>query len=258
MIVVGIDDTDVAGSRGTNQLARQIVRELSGHWRCVRIVRHQLLDDPRVPCTTKNGSASIMLEWRRNPDRSREMGTAKQAETASLLDCCRSVMRSWFVEGSDPGLCLLSGNCPAEIVGWGRKCQREFVAREDALAIASDTGLHLESLGGTEDGVIGALAAVGLASTENDGRIVQLGEWPDDLSGSQTLSTLNLRGVHVREYDTDRECTHGAVDVGKHLRPNLRNGAPVLFVESLDAASDEPVESEMHKAQEMFRALKLP
>jgi len=167
-------------------------------------------------------------------------------------------MRDWFVEGSDPGLCLLSGTCPPEIVRWGQKCQREFVAREDAFAIASDTGLHLESLGGTEDGVIGALAAVGLASTENDGRIVQLGEWPDDLSGPQTLSTLYQRGIDVREFGTGRECTHGAVDVGKHLRPNLRNGVPVLFVESLAAASEQPLESDMRKVKVMFRALKLP
>ena len=255
MIIVGIDDTDVVGSRGTNQLARQIVRELSGRWRCVRIVRHQLLDDPRVPCTTKNGSASISLELRSNSDQPADIGAA---ETASLLDCCRTVMRDWFVEGSDPGLCLLSGDCPSAIVEWGQRCQREFVAREDAFALASDTGLHLEALGGTEDGVIGALAAVGLAWTENDGRIVQLCEWPDDLSGTQQLNVLSLRGVRVREHGSGQEFTQGTVDVGKHLRPNLRNGVPVLFVEPIDTASDVTSKPDTHEGQDSLRAIRLP
>ena len=256
MIIIGIDDTDVAGSPGTNQLARRIVRELSGYCRCLRIVRHQLLDDLRVPCTTKNGSASILLEWRRHPDRSSRMSTAKQAVTAPLLGCCRRVMRDWFVEGSDPGLCLLSGSCPSEIVRWGQRCQRELVTREDALVVARDAGLHLESLGGTEDGVIGALAAVGLASTENDGRIVQLGEWPDNLSGAQRLNTLNVRGVRVCEYSTDQELTHGTIDVGKHLRPNLRHGEPLLFVEALHAASDHPLKTDLRQCRRNFSSTK--
>ena len=62
VIYVGIDDTDVVGSPGTNQLARLLVAAVAGDCRCRRIVRHQLLDDPRVPYTSKNGSASITLE----------------------------------------------------------------------------------------------------------------------------------------------------------------------------------------------------
>lgn len=252
MIIIGIDDTDIIGSPGTNQLARQIMRDLSGDYRCVRIVRHQLLDDPRVPYTSQNGSASIMIERRGDSDRSSNMNAA---ETASLLDCCRHAMQNWFVEGSDPGLCFLSGDCPPEIVDWGHRCQREFVARADAYALAADAGLHLESLGGTQDGVIGALAAIGLASTEDDGRIVQLGEWPDDLSGSQAVNALTERGVRVCEMETERVLTDGSVDVGKHLRPNVRNGGAVLFVESPHDAADQPTR---HASEKLLRALKLP
>lgn len=256
MIIVGIDDTDVVGSRGTNQLAKQIVRELAGQWRCVRIVRHQLLNDPRVPCTTKNGSASITLELRNKRSDSLDIGTAERVESAPLLNCCREVMRDWFIEGSDPGLCLLAGTCPPEVVEWGQRCQHEFVARRNAFALAADTGLILEALGGTEDGVIGALAAVGLSSTENDGRIVQLGEWPDDLSGPQPVDVLSERGVRVRELNTGREFTQGTVDVGKHLRPNLRNGMSVLFVESPDAP-DSPTQTNSQMGQDVLRAIRL-
>ena len=62
MIIVGIDDTDTIDSPGTNQLAKAIVQKVATEWRCVRIVRHQLLDDPRVHYTSQNGSASISGE----------------------------------------------------------------------------------------------------------------------------------------------------------------------------------------------------
>ena len=64
MIYVGIDDTDSLESRGTNQLALALVAQVAANWRPILILRHQLLQDPRVPMTRKNGSASILLEPR--------------------------------------------------------------------------------------------------------------------------------------------------------------------------------------------------
>ncbi len=53
MIYIGIDDTDTLDTPGTNQLARHLVRELTGLVRGRVVTRHQLLEDPRVPCTRK-------------------------------------------------------------------------------------------------------------------------------------------------------------------------------------------------------------
>ena len=231
MILIGIDDTDIVGSRGTNQLAREIVRTVASNWRCLWIVRHQLLDDPRVPYTSQNGSASIALEYRESAGSSiASSENDLTQETTELLNTCREVMRSWFIEGSDPGLCLLTGECPQTVIDWGLRCQRELVSRDQAVSIASQNGVHLESLGGTEDGMIGALAAVGLASQRNDGRIVQWGEWPDDLSYEQGIEVLTQRNVWVCDQESGDEITSGTVNVGKHLRPNLRSGAAVLTV----------------------------
>ena len=69
MIPVGLDDIDVIGSKGTNQLARVIVQVLSSPWQCERIVRHQLWFDDCVPYTSKNGSASIWLQPPEHTDR---------------------------------------------------------------------------------------------------------------------------------------------------------------------------------------------
>ncbi|MBI1903188.1 MAG: ABC transporter substrate-binding protein [Planctomycetia bacterium] len=234
MIYLGIDDTDMVGSPGTNQLALAIAARLAGAYECRFIVRHQLLVDPRVPCTSKNGSASILLQpvsaagpplravaetraWKGRPT------------TGELLATVRDVMHERFVAGSDPGLCLAE-EVPPEVVQFGRRCQRELVEQHEAFELASKAALWLEGLGGTGGGVIGALAAVGLAATGDDGRVVSIGAWPDDLCGSQPVAALRERGVAVQCADTGRTIDRGSVDVGKRLRPSFRGGAAVLFV----------------------------
>jgi hypothetical protein len=219
MIYVGIDDTDTADTRGTNQLAKFIVRSLAPDYRCVWIVRHQLLFDRRIPYTSKNGSASIVLE---GPDDSNNL--------QPLADRIEAIMRGDFIEGSDPGLCFATGHLPA-LIEFGHRCQREIVPQNDAQTLATQQNLLLRGLGGTEDGIIGALAAVGLAMQGNDGRVVQLGESADDLSGRQSVETLQTLGVSVRCHADNQPITTGFVDVGKKLRPNLRDRRFVLFVE---------------------------
>jgi hypothetical protein len=222
VIYVGIDDTDVVDTPGTNQLARALVKHVAGQCRCALIVRHQLLDDPRVPYTSHNGSASILFE----PENG--------CTIPILVGALRERMRQWFVPGSDPGLCVAT-EVPGAITEFGRRCQREVVSQQDARDLAASHGLHLEGLGGTEGGVIGALAAVGLAADGDDGRVVHIGDWPDDLAGPQEIATLGARGVEVRALATHQPVAEGPIDVGKHLRPNYRKNRVVLFVEPADS-----------------------
>jgi hypothetical protein len=142
-------------------------------------------------------------------------------------------MREWFVPGSDPGLCV-AATVPAAVAEFGRRCQRELVSQQEARDLAAEHGLHLEGLGGTEGGVIGALAAVGLAVGGNDGRVVHIGSWPDDLAGPQEIATLHSRGVEVCRLQTRQAVKGGLVDVGKHLRPNFRENRVMLYVEPVE------------------------
>ena len=185
MIYVGIDDTDTLDDPGTNQLARHIVRELSGQVRGRMILRHQLLEDPRVPCTKKNGCASIAFE--------RPNSSSLDDFIASL----RQMIVPWCPRGSDPGLCVAE-NVPQTVVEWGLRCQQELVKQADARQIAAQYGIHLEGLGGTEDGVIGALAAIGLMATKNDGRVIHFesdgADWYD-LTGCLDVKEIRAHGV---------------------------------------------------------------
>ena len=54
MIYVGIDDTDMPGTPGTNQLARRLVAALPAGFALRVALRHQLFFDSRVPYTSKN------------------------------------------------------------------------------------------------------------------------------------------------------------------------------------------------------------
>ena len=239
MIYVGIDDTDILGSRGTNQLARAIVQAASDRWKCHGIVRHQLLFDPRIPYTSKNGSASIVLEPRL-ASTDRVAGEADcVGHVPELIELCRQMMREWFIVGSDPGLCV-TRHVPDEVTQFGIRCQQEIVTQTEAQTLAARHGIHLEGLGGTEGGVIGSLAAVGLIVTGTDGRVVQVGEWPDDLSGLQPVSVLQARGIDLEVVDDSATIVAGFVDVGKHLRPNRRAGGTKLFVRRL--FTDIPVD----------------
>jgi len=239
VIFIGIDDTDIVGSPGTNQLARLILKRIGNSARDSIICRHQLFFDPRVPYTSKNGSASIQLPH------------AVPSDIPRLIDTLREVMREWYLAGSDPGLCVAVG-ASDEMEAFGLRCKGEVVTQEEARTVAARAGCHLEGLGGTEQGIIGALAAVGLVVGGEDGRVVHLSSWPypeDGFLGPHTIDEIRSRGVdEVRQVETQQPVTSGLVDVGKRLRPNRRGGQIVLYVAA--CAGPDAIPS--------WRAVKIP
>ncbi len=240
MILVGIDDTDTLDSRGTNQLAKQMVEEVRDSFRCRWIVRHQLLNDARIPYTSKNGSASIVMQ---------ATGTQTWED---LRDRFEQIMLREFIPGSDPGLCVVPYATPTPIqalVDFAHRCQQQIVTQDEARAVATSAGVFLKGLGGTNGGIIGSLAAVGLAMIGNDGRVVQRGNETEEPSGWQSLAALDLAGVAVKTWPEQQPVTEGLVNVGKKLRPNLRSNQFILFVEPIPPCADSTSPS--------WRALKL-
>ena len=229
MIYVGLDDTDIEGSPGTNKLALTLAAQLADRYEVVQIVRHQLLFDPRVPYTSQNGSASMAIRGKGPGDR----GEGRGGEITALAEELSARIVRWCPAGSDPGLCI-TAEVPPSIVEFGQRCQCNLVKQHEAREAAAAEGMLLVGLGGTQDGVIGALAAVGLCAAGNDGRVIYLGVAAtdiSDISGPQSLDQLARYGIHdVIEQDTGRTVTRGTVDVGKKLRPNIRGRRTVLYV----------------------------
>lgn len=213
---VGLDDTDNAESRGTGHLARQIAGELAHDYRVHGVSRHQLLFDPRVPYTKHNSSAAIILEAERAPD------------PRVLLERVRGMMLADFQPGSDPGLCVAC-EVPDEVTEFGHLAQHELVKQGQARGLANRLGIALTGLGGTEDGVIGALSAVGLAASGEDGRYVLVGQIRE-LKGPQTISAVLAAGVASVQTADGGAVTEGLVLCDK-LRPARRGARAVAVVQ---------------------------
>jgi len=216
MIFIGLDDTDILESRGTGHLARQIAAALAADYAVMGVVRHQLLRDPRVPCTKNNSSAAILLDG--NP----------MAGSDGLTERLRAMMLDDFQPGSDPGLCV-ANTVPQAVVEFGRRTQREFVTQDEARTLAAAYEIPLLGLGGDEDGVIGALAAVGLAAGGEDGRYVLIGRLRE-LAGLQPVPALLEAGIAAVQTLDGQPVTVGLVQTDK-LRPARRNGRPIAVVE---------------------------
>ncbi|HSJ55573.1 MAG TPA: ABC transporter substrate-binding protein [Anaerolineae bacterium] len=219
MVFIGMDDTDIVGTRGTGQLARTIAAELAngaGRYQVVGITRHQLLVDPRVPCTKNNSSAVIHV---------REDGPLDLEE---LFGKVRAMMCADLIEGSDPGLCV-AREVPGAVVEFGRRAKEMLVTLAEARSLAASHGIRLEGLGGDQSGMIGALSAVGLAATGGDGRYIVVG-CCRELTGLQPVQALLDSGVASVETLDGQSVTEGLVRTDK-LRPARRMARPVAFVE---------------------------
>ncbi|OGO04244.1 MAG: hypothetical protein A2Y73_04130 [Chloroflexi bacterium RBG_13_56_8] len=216
MLFIGLDDTDNLQSRGTGHLARTIAAALATDFSLLGVTRHQLLVDPRVPCTKNNSCSAIALDAEEN------------ADPTALFERVRSMILDDFQPGSDPGLCVAT-SVPAPISEFGRRVQRELVSQSEARTLAKEHGLLLEGLGGDEDGVIGALSAVGLAASGEDGRYVLVGR-SRELTGLQPVSTLLAAGLAAVQTLDGQPVSEGLVQTDR-LRPARRGGLPIAVVE---------------------------
>jgi tRNA(Ile2) C34 agmatinyltransferase TiaS len=216
IIYVGMDDTDNLESRGTGRLARSIAAELGSQFCLLGVTRHQLLVDPRIPYTSHNSSAAILLE------------AEGEVDLAVLFEHVRDLMLADFLLGSDPGLCV-AAQVPVEVIEFGRLAQQQVVTQAEARTLAAFHGLPLAGLGGTEDGVVGALAAVGLAAGGEDGRYLLVGQ-SRDLAGLQPVENVLAAGISAVRTLDGQAVEHGLVLADK-LRPARRGRLPIAFVD---------------------------
>lgn len=220
-LLIGIDDTDNLESRGTGYRARQLGRTLSdGGNRVTGISRHQLLVDPRIPYTSHNSAACLTVET--SPD-----------QLEAVVDHTRAFLARESAAGSDAGLCVAPADqVPDEVVTFGRQAKAAVVDLAGAHSLADRFALRLEGVTGTRIGAIGALAAVGLRASGDDGRVL----WLDglrELAGVWRVSNLidALPGVAVETLDGRAAARDDRVALGDWVRPIIRGGRIVVLVE---------------------------
>jgi hypothetical protein len=107
------------------------------------------------------------------------------------------------------------------------------VTQKEALQAA--VGSHLSGHGGSNDGIIGAAAGVGLTAHGWGGRFIEFGKLRD-FPERVRVSDLERSGIAVVSIDRDSRIPafEDAVDTKGWLRPRLWGGRPVLPVISRD------------------------
>ncbi|HUB24353.1 MAG TPA: hypothetical protein VL992_02910 [Tepidisphaeraceae bacterium] len=217
-VLIGIDDTDNIENPGTGRLARRLGEEL-----CARgagmlgITRHPLLHDPRIACTRYNKAACIAIEW---------------SGPMSELEFVVEFIREGSAGGSDPGVCLCLADAVAPpIVEWGIAATQRVLAKSAAERLAGEHRLDLRALGGNGDGIIGALAAVGLRVGGNQGRFIDLPRLRS-LAEFVTGEELDRMGIEVEHCSPAKpNGAAGRYRTSDWVRPRLVRGRPVWPVQ---------------------------
>lgn len=223
-ILIGIDDTDNADSRGTGFHSRQLAHMLENETaaQVKGISRHQLFVNPAIRYTSQNSSACIVL----------------QSENFLLVkDLCEQYLLKHSAPGSDAGLCMaIKENMNDKVLEWGRRAKCEVLEMKEAVKLAEDSSIFLQGYTGTHEGIIGALAAVGLRYGGHDGRFVwrkgkkELRDLePGILTARELIRELELDGI--RNLEGESPGPEEKIYINEWVRPILTDYQTILIAE---------------------------
>lgn len=228
-IFICIDDTDNIESKGTGEIAVEIIESIESDFGCTckNVTRHQLLVHPDIPYTSHN--SSMCFEADINSD-----------DLEKVINASIHILQTESAEGSDPGLCVfvperLSQHKQQEIIRFGFRAKQEVLTKEDAYKLANSLSIHLSEHGGTGDGVIGALAGVGLRLTGNDGRFKgkhKLNSTKKIATVKEILEDTSIEIVRTQEGFILDDNEH--ITLGDKLKSVFLDHKSVLLVESVN------------------------
>lgn len=234
-VYLGFDDTDDKDAPiGTGRLVREFTYGLEECF-IVGVVRHQLPRLSDIPYTSNNSSACAIIVI---PD-GYDINILRDTAVEHLQKNC--------APGSDPGLCIaLENEVSRTMVNFGQTVTGTKVSQKQAMEVARP--YELLGLGGTNDGIIGAAAAVGLTKFGWCGRFIEYGQLRA-LSGELHVYDLNSTGIQVVSVDRDPlvPLPEDEIRNAKWIRPSLWGGHPVLQVKRVAEHLWEPAHGKRKK-----------
>lgn len=161
--IICIDDTDNLESKGTGSIAEELkgILETEFGAKTSFISRHQLLLHQDIAYTSHNSSMAFKCEL----DDSKEV---------ALKERLCSHLQQEVAAGSDPGIAILNTSLTAgfnQLMTYGKEAKTRVLTMAEADQTATACQVFLKAVGGTGDGIIGALAGVGLRLGGNDGEM---------------------------------------------------------------------------------------
>lgn len=222
-VLVCIDDTDNLESKGTGAISNEIRQMIeNNNWgECSFITRHQLFLHDDIPYTSHNSSmcfeANIYKEH-----------FEKFVENATIY------LRNESADGSDPGICVAVVDKIVDkdsLIEFGLRAKRSILTKEEAYELADGMGLYLSEQGGTGEGIIGALAGIGLRLSKDDGELK--GGIPElnkekEYKVSEILKLKNID--KVSSIDMRDLSDNEVIKIVWKAKPILNKGELVLFV----------------------------
>lgn len=225
--LLGIDDTDNATSRGTGFMSRQLAHAIEecGIGKVDAITRHQLFVHKSIRYTSQNSSACLKVYTK---------------DLNGLIQLGEQHLINNSAEGSDAAMCISHQDqiCNA-VITWGNDAKNTVLTMEDARIVADMSGVYLKGFTGNYEGMIGALAAVGLRAGGNDGRFIwrkRQKELRDIEEGIATvkeiMSELDLDGIMSLENEI--AAADDKILLNEWVRPILKNNKALLIAEKND------------------------
>lgn len=190
--LICIDDTDDIGTKGTGEIAEEIAHllvNLSGGSASF-VTRHQLFLHPDIPYTSHNSAMCFALQ-----------SSLSQSEIHRLA-VAHLVAES--APKADPGIAILDLDADYHVdalIEFGLRAKVDVMTKTAAYQLAEQLHIQLTEHGGTGQGIIGALAGLGLRLTGNDGRVkglIKLGQLehiPRELTVADILQQTGLDAV---------------------------------------------------------------
>ncbi len=216
--IIGIDDTDGAGSEGTGALARALAAEVerAGWGQSLGVTRHELFPSDKVPATNENFAYALGIQTERS--------------VLDVEDAVVDFVRNHASRQADPGVAILSRHSDMpHLLAFGRRTQTELMRLDWAQTFATEGNVSLRALGNKRLGAIGALAAAGLRAGGGDGRFIDL-TGVRDVEGVITAGEVRARlGIEaVLDEDGEPLDRDDPVETFGWLRPRLEGGKPVV------------------------------
>ncbi len=231
-ILVCIDDTDNIESRGTGELAEtltEVIKE-NGWGTCSGITRHQLFVHPDIPYTSHNSSMCFKAD-------------IKDSRLDEVIVCASEFLVKESAQGSDPGLCvadLSQLQRPELLIDFGKRAKKEIFTKKEAYDLARKQGVHLSEHGGTGQGIIGALAGVGLRLTGNDGRFKGKHRIDAENNAATVKEIIAQTSIEeVRSLEGELLAENDRIRLGVKIKSVLINEKSVLLVKYLQGSTNE-------------------
>ncbi|MFH0731035.1 MAG: hypothetical protein V2B19_32410 [Pseudomonadota bacterium] len=226
-LLIAIDDTDNLESVGTGELAAVLSASLAerGWGRGGFVTRHQMLVHPDIPYTSHNSAMCFPAD-------------INEADITAFISHAEAFLREESASGSDPGLCVAEIerlSTPDDLIAFGKSAKEVVLEKKNAYDLAGRLGVHLSEHGGTGQGVIGALAAVGLRMTGNDGRFK--GHFKIDAADGVVTPQEIKKQTHVEVVKTIDGAVledHEKIRLGKKVKAVLMEGKSTLLVSGID------------------------